>query len=95
MDMELKALRKLIEVGRSELTLEEINAVEGAAYILGRIEEVLNNTTELVKNVKIYQECMTIENTALKTQVVKDQETIRYLKERVGLLERTLEANTK
>lgn len=81
--MELNAFKRLLEIGGNQLTNEE--------------QEELLLTVELIdktlKHIKTYVNLSAMEILALNETIKQDQETIRYLKDRVGLLERTLQAN--
>lgn len=81
--MELNAFKRLLEIGGNQLTYEE------QQELLQMIELV----DKMVKEIKSYVNLSAVEILALNEKIKRDQETIRYLKDRVGLLERTLQAN--
>lgn len=81
--MELNAFKRLLEIGGNQLTYEE------QQELLQMIELV----DKMVKEIKSYVNLSAVEILALNEKIKQDQETIRYLKDRVGLLERTLQAN--
>ena len=81
--MELNAFKRLLEIGGNQLTYEE------QQELLQTIELI----DKMVKEIKSYVNLSAVEILALNEKIKQDQETIRYLKDRVGLLERTLQAN--